>query len=69
MGTETVVALPHCNEGTYEPIAGWCVFGSTVCLELWQNYRISYMKKTEVEVFPSVMCSKNRQLFFFVRSI
>ena len=29
-------------------------FGSTVWLELWQNYGMSYKKNAEVEVLPVV---------------
>ena len=62
-GTETPAALPQCSENTKESIAGWCVFESTVRLELWQSYGMPYKKIPEVEVLPVVDLFKNR-LFF-----
>ena len=63
-GHETAVALPHCSESTKESIAGWWTFGLEVRLELWRNYRTSYVKKTEVEVLPVVDLSA--ESFFYV---
>ena len=40
-GTKTAVGLSHCSESTQESITGWCIFGSTVWLELCQNYGAS----------------------------
>ena len=44
--TKTVVALPHRSESTKGSFAGWCIFGSQVWLELWQNDGMSYKKNT-----------------------
>ena len=52
--TKTAVASPHSSESTKESIAGWWSFGLEVRLELWQNYGISWHKKTEVEEIPGV---------------
>ena len=43
--TKTAVALPHCSESTKESITGWCIFGSEVWLESWQNDGTSYMQE------------------------
>ena len=65
--TKTAVALPHCSESTKESIAGWWTFGIETRLELWLNYRTSYVKKTEVEVLPVVdLSAESAFSFFFV---
>ena len=40
--------------------------GSTVWLEYWQNYRISYKKKTEADVLRVVDFLPESASFFFV---
>ena len=40
-----------------------------VSLELWRNYEISYVKKTEVEVLPVVDLSQGSIFFFFVGDV
>ena len=64
-GAITAVALPHCSESTKESIAGWWTFGIETRLELWLNYRTSYVKKTEVEVLPVVDLSAESAFSFF----
>ena len=44
-GTKTAVGLSHCSESTQESITGWCIFGSTVWLKLWQSDGMSYKRK------------------------
>ena len=63
-GTKTAVALPYCSETTRESVAGWCVFGSEVWLELWQNNGMSCKKNTQVEVLPVVDLCKESAFFF-----
>ena len=63
--TKTAVALPHCSESTKESIAGWCILGSEVWLELWQNDGMPYKKNTQVEVLPVVdFCTKSATKLF-----
>ena len=64
-GTKTAVALPHCSESTKESIAGWCIFGSELWLELWQNDGMSYNKNTQVEVLPVVVLGKKMTKYHF----
>ena len=67
-GTKTAAALPHCcSESALESIAGRCVFGSAVWLELWHNYGMSYKKNTEVEVLPVTdLFKESAKYHFFV---
>ena len=68
--TKNAVASPHCRESTYESIAGWCISGPKVCLNLWQNDAVSYKKNTQVEVLPVVdLCKKSATLHFFLWAV
>ena len=64
-GTKPAVAMPHCSGSTYDSIAGWCIFGSEVWLELWQNDVMSYMKNTQVEVVPVADLFKESAKYHF----
>ena len=55
--TKTAATLPHCSESTKRSIVGWWTFGLVVGLELGRNHGTSYVKKTEVEVLPSLLPS------------